>query len=70
MEPTPKGGVLDDLARQLFGPGDPAVQRRRRRVVTVSMVRSVAFDVSMILGLAMTLGAYLALVIWLWITVI
>jgi hypothetical protein len=70
MEPTRQGGVLDDLARQLLGPGDPVVNRRRRRAVSVELARRVAFEVSMILALAMGLAAFLAVVIWLWMVVL
>lgn len=69
MEPTPPGGVLDDLAKQLFGTQDPAVVKRRRRQWDVATWRSIAFDVAIILGLAISIGAYLAFAIWLWMLV-
>ncbi len=69
MEPTPRGGVIDDLAKQLFGTQDPTVVKRRRRQWDVASWRSIAIDVAIILGLAMSIGAYLAFVIWLWMVV-
>lgn len=70
MEPTRKGGVLDDLARQLVGTPDPALVRRRRRAFTVQAAREMALDLSVIVGLAMGLAAFLALVIWAWTVVL
>ena len=70
MEPTRPGGVIDDLAKQLFGPGDPTVGRRRRRAATVATVRSIAFDVAIIVGLALAALACVPLVIWLWLVVL
>jgi hypothetical protein len=57
MEPTPPGGILSDLTRQLLGPAG-AAKPERRRLDATHRWRRIAIDLAIITATFITIVAY------------